>query len=165
MLELFLLRCFSPPFHTSFYLLLPVCQASQASTVSTTSTTVQPTAARMVGCVWMVWTPTTASVHLITQVTVDFFCLTLKLNQKSIKKLWTSLHAVLYAPFQVSTAQRMWTSVSWCLMRAKMEEHATTLTAATTVSVSTGGRATTAARTSTTVPVQLVTTALPAMTA
>ena len=40
-----------------------------------------------------------------------------------------------------------------------------TLMAATTASASTGGRATTAARTSTTVPVQLVTTVPPAMTA
>lgn len=62
---------------------------------------------------------------------------------------------------QVSTALRMWTSVSWCQMHVRMEEPATIRTAVTTASVSTGGRATTAARTLTTVPAQLVTMALP----
>lgn len=62
---------------------------------------------------------------------------------------------------QVSTALRTWTSVSWCQTHVRTEEPATIRTAVTTACVSTGGRATTAARTSTTVPAQLVTTALP----
>ena len=56
-------------------------------------------------------------------------------------------------------------SASWCPTHARTEELAMTLMAATTASASTGGRATTAARTSMTVPVQLVTTVPPAMTA
>lgn len=50
-------------------------------------------------------------------------------------------------------------------MHVRTEELATTLMAATTVSASMAGQATTVARTSTTVPVQLVTMVQPAMTA
>lgn len=54
----------------------------------------------------------------------------------------------------------MWTSVSWCQTHVRTEEPVTIRTAVTIASVSMGGWATTAARTLTTVPAQLVTTAL-----